>query len=166
MTRYLKSLIHIGYRGTESLWIVGFLSDQSGLSALRSRDTWPDTWACKAVRCWGFECWPSHALYSICFWLNVCAIRCYCHLARPCVVFHRWVINIVAKVEANITKTLFHYRKQYEYIIQPPGWWIEHMCQCSRQRIKMYTKLPTYKTIITDQCSRNLELLSHCHTQF
>jgi hypothetical protein len=28
-------------------------------------------------------------------------------------------MNIVAKVETNTIKILFHYRKQYEYIIQP-----------------------------------------------
>jgi hypothetical protein len=43
------------------------------------------------MRCWDFECWTSHALYSNCFQLSVCAIRYYSHLARPCVVFHKWV---------------------------------------------------------------------------
>jgi hypothetical protein len=35
------------------------------------------------------------------------------------------------------------------------------MCQRNRQKIKMYTKLPTYKIVVADQYSRNLELLSH-----
>jgi hypothetical protein len=43
------------------------------------------------VRCWGFEHWASHALYSNFFQLCVWAIRCCSHLAWPCVVFHRWV---------------------------------------------------------------------------
>jgi hypothetical protein len=46
-----------------------------------------------------------------------------------------------------------------EYIIQPPDWCIGHLCQCSRQKIKMYTRLPTYKIVVVDRCSRNLELL-------
>jgi hypothetical protein len=43
------------------------------------------------VRCWGFERWISHALYSNCFWLSVRVVRCCSHLARPCVAFHRLV---------------------------------------------------------------------------
>jgi hypothetical protein len=78
-------------RGTESFWILGFLSDQDGLSAHWSHDTWPNTWTCEVVRCWGFKCWTSHALYSNCYWLGVRVVRCCSHLTRPCVVFHRWV---------------------------------------------------------------------------
>jgi hypothetical protein len=43
------------------------------------------------MRCWGFECWTCHALYLICFWLSVRAVRYCSHLARPCIVFHMWV---------------------------------------------------------------------------
>jgi hypothetical protein len=43
------------------------------------------------MRCWGFERWTGHVLYLICFWLSVWAAGSCDHLARPCVVFHRWV---------------------------------------------------------------------------
>jgi hypothetical protein len=77
--------------GTKSFWILTFLSDKAGLSACWSRGTWPDTWTCKIMRCWGFECLTSHALYSNCFRLSVQVVRCCSHLAQPCVVFHKWV---------------------------------------------------------------------------
>jgi hypothetical protein len=45
--------------------------------------------------------------------------------------------------------------------MQPLDRSIGHMRQCSRQKFKMYTKLATYKNVVVDQCSRNLELQSH-----
>jgi hypothetical protein len=42
LTRHLKTLIHLGYRITESLRILEFLSNKAKPSALWSGDTWPD----------------------------------------------------------------------------------------------------------------------------
>jgi hypothetical protein len=42
LTRHSKTLIHPSCKGILSLWIFGFPSDQIGLNAHWSRDTWPD----------------------------------------------------------------------------------------------------------------------------
>jgi hypothetical protein len=36
-----------------------------------------------------------------------------------------------------------------------------HVPMQQAKKIKMYTKLPTYKMVVVDQCFRNSELLSH-----
>jgi hypothetical protein len=42
LTRHSKTLICLSCKGTESFWILEFLSDQAGLSACWARDIWPD----------------------------------------------------------------------------------------------------------------------------
>jgi hypothetical protein len=90
LTRHSNVLIHPSYRGTESFWIHRFLSDQVGLSVVGHAAHCLTTWACKAVRYWGFESWSSHASLPDYFWLSVQAVRWCSHLARPCEVFHNW----------------------------------------------------------------------------
>jgi hypothetical protein len=90
VTRYSKTLIHPSCKGTESFWILEFLSDQPGLSVIGHAAHGLTTWACEAVRYWGFECWLSHASLPVCFRLSVRVIRCCSHLVWPCEVFHSW----------------------------------------------------------------------------
>jgi hypothetical protein len=90
LTRHSKTFIRPSCKGTESFWILGFLTNQAGVSVCWSRGTWPDSWTCEVMRCWGFECWTSHASLPICFQLSVQTVRCYSHLARPCEIFHNW----------------------------------------------------------------------------
>jgi hypothetical protein len=89
-TRHSKTLIYPSCKGTESFWILGFLADQARLSVCWSHDTWPDTWTCEAMRCWGFKRWTSNASLPVCFRLSVWAVKCCSHLARPCEAFHNW----------------------------------------------------------------------------
>jgi hypothetical protein len=126
LTRHSKSLIHLSYMGTESLCILGFVSDCAGLSALWSRGSSPDYSCMRSCVNWCFERWLSHAFLLVHFWLSVQAIRCYNHLARPCDVFHSWGKDVVC------TK-IFIIWNVYEFIMLPPDWRIGLMSQCSRQ---------------------------------
>jgi hypothetical protein len=90
LTRHSKTLIRLSCKGTESFWILGFLSDQAGLSVVGHVAHGLTTWACEAVRYWGFERWSSHVSLPVCFWLSVQAVRRCSHLAQPCEVFHNW----------------------------------------------------------------------------
>jgi hypothetical protein len=90
LTRHSKTLIHLSCKGTEYFWILGFLSDQAGLSVIHRAADGLTTLACEVVRYWGFERWLSHASRPICFQLSILAVRCCSHLARPCEVFHSW----------------------------------------------------------------------------
>jgi hypothetical protein len=90
LTRHLKTLISPSFKGIESFWILKFLSDQAGLSVVDRAAHGLTTWACEAMRYWGFEHWSSHVSLPVCFRLSVQAIRCYSHLAWPCEVVHSW----------------------------------------------------------------------------
>ena len=112
VTRHSKILIRLSCMGTESLWILGFVSDRARLSALWSRSSWPDYSCLRSRANRGFECWSSHASLPVCFWLSVQAIRCYSHLARPCKVFHNWGKRCcLYKNKTNATEVIFHYMK-------------------------------------------------------
>jgi hypothetical protein len=58
-------------------------------------------------------------------------------------------------------KILFHYRKWYEYIIQPLANELGTCANVVGKKIKMYTELPKYRIVVADRCSRNLEPPSH-----
>jgi hypothetical protein len=88
LTRHLKTLIHLSCLGTESLQILRFVSDQTRLSALWARGSWPDYSCMQSRVIYDFEHWLSHAPLPVCFQLSVRAIRCCSHLAWPCEVFH------------------------------------------------------------------------------
>jgi hypothetical protein len=90
LTGHSKTLIYPSCKGTESFWILEFLSGQAGLSVRQSRGTWPDTWICEVVRYWGFKRWSSNASLPVCFRLTVQDVRWCSYLARPCKVFHSW----------------------------------------------------------------------------
>jgi hypothetical protein len=90
LTRHSKTLIRLSCKGIEYFWILGFLSDQAGLSVVGHATHGLTTWECEAVRYWGFERWSSHASLPVYFQLSVQAIRCCNHLAQPCEVFHSW----------------------------------------------------------------------------
>jgi hypothetical protein len=90
LTRHSKTLIHPRCKGTESFWILKFLSDQTGLSVHWLHDTWPNTQTYEAMRCWGFKHWMSHSSLPVYFSLSVQVVRCCSHLDWPCEVFHNW----------------------------------------------------------------------------
>jgi hypothetical protein len=90
LTRHSKTLTCPSCKGTESFWILGFLSDQARLSVIGRATHGLTTWAREAVRYWGFERWSSYASLLVYFQLSVPAVRCCSHLAQPCEVFHSW----------------------------------------------------------------------------
>jgi hypothetical protein len=108
LTRHSKILIPLSCMGTESLWILRFLSNHAKLSALWSRSSWPDYWCMRSHEIWGLERWLSHASLIIYFWLSVWAVRWCCHLVQSCEVFHSWGRDVVY---TNTSKIIFYYMK-------------------------------------------------------
>jgi hypothetical protein len=47
-------------------------------------------------------------------------------------------------------KILFHYRKWYEYIIQPLANELGTCANVVGKKIKMYTELPKYRIVVAD----------------
>jgi hypothetical protein len=99
-------------------------------------------------------------LDSVCFQLSDHDVKCYCHLAWSCEAFHEMSNDLIV-IRQNIMEILFHYRKWYKYLSQLSDWWIEHVCHCNRKKWEIYTKLPTYKKVVANQYSKNLEPRSH-----
>jgi hypothetical protein len=86
--RHSKTLIRLSCLGTESLWILRFVTYHSRLSALWLCNSWPDYSCMRSREICGFEHWSSHASLLVYFRLSVQAVRCCSYLAWPCKVFH------------------------------------------------------------------------------
>jgi hypothetical protein len=140
--------------------MLGFFSYRDKLSALWSRGTWPDYSRMRSCAIWGFERWSSHASLPVCFRLSVQAVRCCSHLTRPCEVFHSSSQEVVCiKIKQMQQKIYFIVWNIYECIMQPPEWSVGYAAGTNKKcTIK---NLITYKRVLTDHCSKNLELRSH-----
>ncbi len=137
-----------------------FLSDQARLSVVGHAAHGPTTWACEAVRYFAFEHWLSHASLPVWFILSVRTVWCCSHLARPCKVFHSRGKDVVCiKIKQMQQKIYFIVWNIYECIMQPPEWSVGYAAGTNKKcTIK---NLITYKRVLTDHCSKNLELRSH-----
>jgi hypothetical protein len=136
-----------------------FLSDQVGLSAHWSCGTWPNylSMSCEILR--------FRMLTESCALLSLLPTECSgCEMLQSCSPAIRSLSQMrdefCCTSLTNIAEIIFHYRKYIWVHNTAPDWWIGLMCQCNRQKIKMYTKLPTYKRVVVDQYSRSLKLMS------
>jgi hypothetical protein len=73
LTRHSKTLIRLSCMGIESFWVLKFLSDQAGISAHWSRNTWPDYLSMQShemLRFW--------MLIKSCIPPSLCPTKCLC----------------------------------------------------------------------------------------
>jgi hypothetical protein len=111
LAKHLKILIRLSCRVTESLRILGFLSDQAELSAHWSRGAWTDYLSMQSyeiLRFWTLieSCVPPSLLPTKCLDCKML------QSSNPaCEVFHNWGADVVVQVETNTTEIIFHCRK-------------------------------------------------------